>query len=126
FLCPGGRNLVFPARQSADKQLKEWGLRGAVLLLLSVPVGVAVGLLDSFSGFVAGLVLGATGLVLVLIGFTLWMEASSTRKGWEGEQRVAGELSYLNDDFLLLNDVMLWGKRKHRPCSRWTDMGLCN
>jgi len=97
--------------QVADKRLKEWGLRGAVLLLLAVPVGVAVGLLDSFSGFVVGLVLGATGLVLVLIGFTLWMEASSTRKGWEGEQRVASELSYLNDDFLLLNDVVLWGGR---------------
>src|SRR5437867_12958083 len=82
--------------QVADKRLKWWGLRGAVLLLLAVAVGLPVGLLDSFSGFVAGLVLGATGLVLVLIGFTFWMEASSTRKGWEGEQRVASELAYLN------------------------------
>ena len=70
-----------------------------------------VGLLDSTSGVVAGLLLGATGLVLVLVGFTFWMEASSTRKGWEGEQRVAWELSRLNDEFLLLNDVTLPGVR---------------
>ena len=70
-------------------------------------MALAVGLLDSFSGFIAGLLLGGGGLVLVLLGFTFWMDASSTRKGWEGEQRVALELSYLNDEFLLLNDVML-------------------
>jgi hypothetical protein len=97
--------------QVADRQLKKWGLRGALLLLLAVPVGLAVSLLDSFSGSVAGLLLGATGVVFVLIGFTFWMEASSTRKGWEGEQSVASELSYLNDEFLLLNDVMLPGGR---------------
>jgi len=68
-----------------------------------------IGLLDSFSGSAAGLLLGATGVVFVLIGFTFWTSASSTRKGWEGEQRVASELSYLNDEFLLLNDVMLPG-----------------
>jgi len=72
-------------------------------------VGLAVSLLDSFSGSVAGLVLGASGLVLVLIGFSYWMGASSTRKGLEGEQSVASELSYLNNEFLLLNDVMLPG-----------------
>src|SRR5207247_8670464 len=65
--------------------------------------------LDSFSGSVAGLVLGGSGLILVLIGFGYWMGASNTRKGLEGEQSVASELSYLNDEFLLLNDVMLPG-----------------
>jgi len=68
-------------------------------------------LLDSFAGSIAGLLLGATGLVLVLIGFSFWMGTSSTRKGWEGERRVASELSYLSDEFLLLNDVMLPGGR---------------
>ena len=76
-----------------------------------MPVGLAVGLLDSFAGSIAGLLLGATGLVLVLIGFSFWMGTSSTRKGWEGERRVASELSYLSDEFLLLNDVMLPGGR---------------
>jgi len=97
--------------QAADGRLKWWGLRGSVLLLLAVPVGLAVGLLDSFAGSIAGLLLGATGLVLVLIGFSFWMGTSSTRKGWEGERRVASELSYLSDEFLLLNDVMLPGGR---------------
>ena len=68
-------------------------------------------MLDSFSGSIAGLLLGATGLVLVLIGFGYWTGASSTRKGLQGEQTVASELSYLNDEFLLLNDVMLPGGR---------------
>ena len=68
-------------------------------------------MLDSFAGSIAGLLLGATGLVLVLIGFSFWMGTSSTRKGWEGERRVASELSYLSDEFLLLNDVMLPGGR---------------
>jgi len=97
--------------QAADKQLKWWGLRGAAVLLLAVPVGVAVGLIDSTSGLEAGLALGATGVVLVLIGCTFWVNASSTRKGLEGEQSVASELSYLDDEFLLLNDVMLPGGR---------------
>jgi len=97
--------------RAADKQLKWWALRGAIVLLLAVPVGVAVGLIDSTSGLEAGLALGATGVVLVLIGFTFWMNASSTRKGLEGEQSVAAELTYLNDEFLLLNDVMLPGGR---------------
>ena len=66
---------------------------------------------DSFSGSISGLVLGATGVVMVLIGFSYWMAESSTRKGLEGEQSVASELSYLNDEFLLLNDVMLPGGR---------------
>ena len=70
-----------------------------------------MGLIDSTSGLEAGLALGATGVVLVLIGFTFWMNASSTRKGLEGEQSVAAELSHLNDEFLLLNDVMLPGGR---------------
>jgi hypothetical protein len=97
--------------EAANKRLKYWGLRGVVVLLLGAPVGLAVGLLDSFSGSVAGLLLGATGLVLVLIGFSYSMGASSTRKGLEGEQSVASELSYLNDEYLLLNDVMLPGGR---------------
>ena len=97
--------------RAADKQLKWWGLRGAVVLLVAAPVGLAVGLLDSFSGSIAGLLLGATGLVLVLIGFGYWTGASSTRKGLQGEQTVASELSHLNDEFLLLNDVMLPGGR---------------
>ena len=79
--------------------------------MLAVPVGLAIGLLDSFSGSVAGLVLGATGVVMVLIGFSYWMGEANTRKGLEGEQSVASELSYLNDEFLLLNDVMLHGGR---------------
>ncbi len=79
--------------------------------MLAVPVGAGVGLIDSTSGLEAGLALGVTGVVLVLIGFTFWMNASSTRKGLEGEQSVASELSYLNDEFLLLNDVMLPGGR---------------
>ena len=95
--------------QAANKQLKYWGLRGLVLLLVAAPVGLAVRLLDSFSGSIAGLVLGTSGLILVLIGFSFWMGASNTRKGVEGEQAVASELSYLNDEFLLLNDVMLPG-----------------
>jgi hypothetical protein len=97
--------------QAADKKLKWWGLRGLVPLLLAAPVGLAVGLFDSFSGSIAGLVLGATGVVMVLIGFSYWMGESSTRKGLQGEQSVASELSYLNDEFLLLNDVMLPGGR---------------
>ena len=40
-----------------------------------------------------------------------WTGASSTRKGLQGEQTVASELSHLNDEFLLLNDVMLPGGR---------------
>ena len=92
-------------------RLRWWGLRGVVLLLLGVPVGLGAGLLVPFSGSVAGLLLVASGLVLVLIGFSFWMGTSSTRKGWEGERRVASELSYLSDEFLLLNDVMLPGGR---------------
>src|SRR5207247_8987829 len=56
-------------------------------------------------------VLGGACLILVLIGFGYWLGASNTRKGLEGEQNVASELSYLNDEFLLLNDVMLPGGR---------------
>jgi len=97
--------------QAADKKLKWWGLRGVVPLTLAVPVGLAIGLLDSFSGSVAGLILGTTGIVMVLIGFSYWMGEANTRKGLEGEQSVASELSYLNDEFLLLNDVMLHGGR---------------
>ena len=79
--------------------------------MLAVPVGLAAGSLDSFSGSVAGLVLGATGVVMLLIGFSYWIGEANTRKGLEGEQGVASELSYLNDEFLLLNDVMLPGGR---------------
>ena len=96
--------------QAADKKLKWWGLRGLVPLILAMPVGLAVGLLDSFSGSVAGLVLGAAGAVMVLIGFSYWIGESSTRKGLEAEQSVASELSYLNDEFLLLNDLNVPGR----------------
>ena len=69
--------------------------------------GIGGWLFDSFSGSAAGLALGATGAVMVLIGFSYWMGESSTRKGLDGEQSAASELSYLNDEFLLPNDVML-------------------
>src|SRR2546427_6967384 len=39
------------------------------------------------------------------------MGEANRRKGLEGEQSVASELSHLNDEFLLLNDVMLPGGR---------------
>lgn len=74
-------------------------------------MALAVGLFDPFSGLVAGLALGATGAVIILIGISYWMGESRTRKGLEGEQKVASELSYLSDEFLLLNDVMLPGGR---------------
>jgi hypothetical protein len=102
-------NYALGKIQSADKKLKWWGLRGLVLLLLAVPAGLVVAVFDSSSGAIAGSILGVAGFALMMIGFSFWMEASSTRKGLEGEQRVASELSYLNDDFLLLNDVMLPG-----------------
>jgi hypothetical protein len=79
--------------------------------VVAAPVGLVVSLLDSFSGSVAGLAVGSTGLILILMGVSYWIGASNTRKGWEGEQAVASELSYLTDDFLLLNDVMLPGGR---------------
>lgn len=78
-------------------------------LLLAVPAGLGVSLADETSGLVVGLVLGSTGLAMIAVGFTYWTSASSTRKGWEGEKAMAAELSYLNDEFLLLNDVMLPG-----------------
>jgi len=69
------------------------------------------GFLDSSVVFVAALILGAFGFVLIVVGVSLWMEQSNTRKGIQGEERVAQELSYLNDEFLLLNDLMLPGSK---------------
>jgi len=68
-------------------------------------VGLAASLIDSPTGVVAGLLFGATGLVLVAVGVTYWSGASTTGKGWEGEVRTTAELSYLSDEFLLLSDV---------------------
>ena len=95
--------------EAADRQLKWWAYRGLVPLLLAVPVGLAVSLLDEASGTVAGILLGSAGLVMIAVGFSYWSTASSSRKGWAGEVSLAAELSYLNDEFLLLNDVMLPG-----------------
>jgi len=78
---------------------------------LAVPIGLALSVLDPTSGEVAGLVIGSTGLVMMAVGFSYWTGAASTRKGWEGEIRLAAELSYLSDEFLLLNDVMLPGSK---------------
>lgn len=78
-------------------------------VLLAVPVGLAVSLLDESSGAIAGILLGSAGLVMIAIGFSHWSSASSTRKGWAGEVGLATELSHLNDDFLLLNDIILHG-----------------
>ncbi len=96
---------------AADQKLKFWALRGLIALGLSVPVGLGLGLLDPTVGIYAGISLGLAGLALMLIGTSSWIEAGNTRKGLEGEQRVASELSYLSDEFLLLNDVMLPGSR---------------
>ena len=108
--------LVKPASNFArgkieysDKRLREWTLRGIIPLGLAAPIGLGVGFLDSTAGLTAGLVLGLSGLTFILIGVGFWFEAGNTRKGWEGETRVSSELSYLSNDFLLLNDVMLSG-----------------
>ena len=97
--------------ETANIHLKQYALRGVVLLCMAIPVGLVARFLDSFVGFLAALVLGASGFVLIVIGLSFWMEQSNTRKGIQGEERVAGELSYLSDEFLLLNDVMLPGSR---------------
>jgi len=97
--------------QAADRKLRFWGLRGGFLLALAAPLGLGIGLLDSGTGFAVGAVLAGSGFVLILIGVGYWLDAGNTRKGLEGEQSVASELSYLSDEFLLLNDVMLPGAR---------------
>src|SRR5260370_10709820 len=74
-------------------------------------MGLVIGLLDSGTGFAVGAVLAGSGFVLVMIGLGYRLDAGNIRKGLEGEQSVASELSYLNDEFLLLNDVMLPGAR---------------
>src|SRR5260370_29154948 len=74
-------------------------------------MGLVIGLLDSGTGFAVGAVLAGSGFVLVMIGLGYRLDAGNIRKGLEGEQSVASELSYLNDEFLLLNDVMLPGGR---------------
>jgi hypothetical protein len=91
--------------------MKWWVLRGTIPLFLAVPVGFVVSLIDPFSGTLAGLLLGSAGFVMIAIGFTYWNGESNTRKGWQGEVAMAAELSYLSDDYLLLNDVMLPGAR---------------
>jgi len=97
--------------EAADTRLKQYGLRGVVLLFLAIPVGLVAEFLDSFAGLVAALVLGASGFVLIVVGLSFWMEQSNTRKGVQGEESVAWELSYLSDEFLLLNDLMLPGSK---------------
>src|SRR6266581_5830303 len=104
-------NFALGKIQMADRKLRFWGLRGGLLLLLSAPIGLGIGLLDSGTGFAAGAVLAGSGFVLIMIGVGYWLDAGNIRKGLEGEQSVASELSYLNDEFLLLNDVMLPGAR---------------
>src|SRR2546426_10659207 len=97
--------------EAANVHLKQYAFRGFVLLCMALPVGLVAEFLDSFVGFVAALVLGASGFVLIVVGLSFWMEQSNTRKGLQGEERVAWELSYLSDEFLLLNDVMLPGSK---------------
>jgi hypothetical protein len=97
--------------EAADRRLKWWALRGLVSLLLAVPIGLGVSLVDPTAGVGAGVLVGAAGLIMIAIGFSYWTRESDTRKGWAGEVSVATELSYLNDQFLLLNDVMLPGSR---------------
>ena len=104
-------NFALGKIQTADRKLRFWGLKGGILLILAAPIGLGVGLLDPGTGFVVGAVLAGSGFVLVMIGVSFWLEAGNTRKGLEGEQSVASELSYLSDEFLLLNDVMLPGER---------------
>lgn len=104
-------NFALGKIQTADRKLRFWGLRGGFLLLLGAPIGLGIGLLDSGTGFAVGAVLAGFGFVLVMIGVGYWLDAGNIRKGLEGEQNVASELSYLSDEYLLLNDVMLPGAR---------------
>jgi hypothetical protein len=104
-------NFAFGKIQAADRKLRFWGLRGGLLLLLAAPIRLGIGLLDSGTGFAVGAVLAGSGFVLVMIGVGYWLDAGNIRKGLEGEQSVASELSYLSDEFLLLNDVMIPGAR---------------
>src|SRR5256712_11023853 len=97
--------------QAADRKLRFWGLRGGVLLALAAPLGLGIGLLDSGTGFAVGAVLAGSGFVSIMIGVGYWLDAGNTRKGLEGEQSVASELSYLGDEFFLLNDAMLPGAK---------------
>jgi len=97
--------------QAADRKLRFWGLRGGLLLALAAPLGLGIGLLDSGTGFAVGAALAGSGFVLIMIGVGYWLDAGNIRKGLEGEQSVARELSGLSDEYLLLNDVMLPGAR---------------
>ena len=93
----------------AEKKLAWYGIRGVTLVVLALPVGVLLGFLAPEAGFVSAAALFLPGLILVAIGLTSWQDASSTRKGMQGEERVVSELSSLRDEFLVLNDVMLRG-----------------
>lgn len=104
-------NFALGKIQTADRKLRFWGLRGGLLLALAAPSGLGIGLVDSGTGFAVGTVLAGSGFVLVMIGVGYWLDVGNIRKGLEGEQSVASELSYLGDEFLLLNDVMLPGAR---------------
>jgi len=61
-------NFVLEKIQMADRKLRFWGLRGGLLLVLAVPMGLGIGLLDSGTGFAVGAVLAGSGFVLVMIG----------------------------------------------------------
>jgi nuclease-like protein len=104
-------NFALGKIQTADRKLRFWGLRGGLLVLSAAPIGLGIGLLDSGTGFGAGAILAGSGFVLIMIGLGYWLDAGNTRKGLEGEQSVASELSFLSDEYLLLNDVMLPGAR---------------
>ena len=97
--------------EAADTRLKQYGLRGVVLLCVAIPLGLMAEFLDSSAGLVAALILGASDFVLIVVGLSFWMEQSNARKGVQGEESVAWELSYLSHEFLLLNDLMLPGSK---------------